>query len=439
MSMLKYNPEGEYLKKPGSVTALIALFVYFSNGAFPRNHISAGVRVILLVGLCIALFFIKGNNKIRLNAAHFVLLCAVIVMQGITILFHGISFEFDAFLALAIVAAFLYVSLIPFSDFIKSYRAVIFIIASISLVFYLLGLIIPNYVDYVPGFLLQETSVDNALTLLGTFVVRNKGQHTYYRNFGIFTEPGQYQIFLCIGLAIELWCVNKPNWKILAVILLAILTCESTNGYIVTVFLLGSYAMENKSAIFAVCRKYPKQLIIGASVVIFLIVLLGWNTIVSVFDKIIGLFTAESGTGFQRRRAFCTAIEIWLRHPLVGYGYSGMQAYVKSLSNTGFIMTCTPLNWFARFGTIYGFVVNSCFCAAFGMIPKSVGGRIMMIVSFLALISAQETGAGLVTWILIFYGCGKILGALRGKYQSNNLNLELVIEPMKLFKKNEKR
>ncbi|VWL92295.1 O-antigen ligase like membrane protein [Collinsella intestinalis] len=130
-----------------------------------------------------------------------------------------------------------------YANFIRRWLITVVALAAISIGFWLIACVAPSMLD----------------TLLGpSFVVDVIGTypwHTYeygrgvilyswfnihqFRNCGIFTEPGKYQVVLNSALFILLFWKGRIGFKSesrynfsLLVIILAIMTCQSTTGYI---------------------------------------------------------------------------------------------------------------------------------------------------------------------------------------------------------------
>lgn len=411
---MEISKEKRNLKK----LTLLALFViYMSNGIFPAVHISALYRVLIVVFVFMGLIYFQNGRRVLLVKRTLFFLIAILGLQGITILIHGIDTNSDLFLMLSVLAALLITTVVDEKNFLYGFRSAIYLISIGSVFFYILGWIFPYYVSKIPGGLLQTTRWDNAYTLLGTFVVRNRTASTYYRSFGIFSEPGQFQIFLSIGLIIELFYMEKPSWKNIVVLLGGIVSCSSTNGYIVAAFIALAYFVDINSEESWFQKRFRRGLIALLSVCVILLVFtnstLFSELTQSVLGKIGGLSTTytfdERGTSLERRRAFDTALQIWIQHPIVGYGYTGMRSYVRQLNSSGFIMTCSPLNWFARYGTIYGIIANTCYCFAFVNKPKKIISRVFLAIALFSMISAQAVTADIIIWMLIFYGLENIV------------------------------
>lgn len=400
----------------------IFMLVYLSNGMFARMNIPASIRVIMIILL--AFFFNKSKGfKIRLNRNAIVLTLTLFVLQAITCLVNGIYIEQDVFLFFSILSALLFCGALSFEEFIKGYRKVIYWISLISTLIYGINILFPTWINSVPDFLLQKGSSEGTFTLLWTFVIKRLSAQTYNRNFGIFIEPGQFQIFLCIGFIIEFFFCKKIQWKRIIVLGAALVTCRSTNGIlaiipIIIAYLLDSSKFEGKK------RKY-RRITIGVLIVIFgVIIVITENEYISsyvaeVVEKLQNMNISYSyedvGTGLERRRSIDVAWKMFMANPIVGLGYKGWIIFKQELTSSDFIMTFSPLNWFARFGLVYGLITNLFYMSSFTFAPRKMVSRILVAVALFIIISTQEVTSDPFIWVLIFYGFANWLSKNKGE------------------------
>ena len=155
------------------------------------------------------------------------------------------------------------------------------------------------------------------------------------RNCGLFTEPGVHQIVLNMTLYVLLFWQDKLTFKnpklyrrYVAIILVALVTCQSTTGYlgtimILTVFFFGGRAEKKFRGI--------KGFMVGA-VALGMVVLLGdyasrgkdsilySQFIYKLFGEDGGGLDVSSGTGQYRTGTAMVCFEIMMDHPL-GIGF----------------------------------------------------------------------------------------------------------------------
>lgn len=156
------------------------------------------------------------------------------------------------------------------------------------------------------------------------------------RNYGIFYEPGVYQVLLNSALYLllfrndELLPKQKSNQKNLVIILLAIATAGSTTGYISMIIILLGFLIKKYSTHIKL-KKHEKRLILIALFMICFIIFdyirNGSNSFLStyVIDKLnetnitTGDFNYDTSGG-ARLFIIAQAIEALKKNPLFGVG-----------------------------------------------------------------------------------------------------------------------
>ena len=390
---------------------LIFLFILLSNGIFLRNVVPAYIRVFLAILLILVYGIIKQQCKINYNAIK--IFFFLIFLQWISVLCNGLSYEFDFFLILVDICAVLFISNIPYSELIVSYRKVMLFICIVSDILFLIGL---TPILRRLNFLIAMVPNTDLYAFLGTFIVRFWYPGIYYRNFGVFLEPGQFQLFLGLGLYFELFCTDKLRKRNLIIYLITFLTCNSTNGYITALFIIMAYIFESKKTKWNIVNT-KRFFLISLPIIVFVLIVIKYrdsNFIATSIDKVMQLFESEyafyqSGSGLERRRAFDVALSAFWENPFFGLGYNGLEQYVKNLNSTGFIMTFSPGNWFARFGFIYGIIANLGYIYFFCSVLQNKISKMVLALAILLMVSSQAVNGDLIMNILIGYGLNKFL------------------------------
>lgn len=156
------------------------------------------------------------------------------------------------------------------------------------------------------------------------------------RNYGIFYEPGVYQVLLNTALYLllfrndELLLKKKSNQINLIIILLAISTTGSTTGYISMIIILAGFLIKNHNA-HATLKKYEKQLIL---IVLFMICFIAFDYIRNGSNSFLSMYVIEkfnetdittgnfnyNTSGGARLFIIDQAIEALGRNPLFGVG-----------------------------------------------------------------------------------------------------------------------
>lgn len=165
-----------------------------------------------------------------------------------------------------------------------------------------------------------------------------------YRNNGIYTEPGLYQMILNGALFILFLYSERVNLSektrknLIIVLLITCLTTGSTTGYIglliifVTVILISGNVIESRMKVFSI--GVLTLCLIG---LLINYTYLGDQSILSMFfvDKMSDLLIDQSGTGAARTGMAMEMLKLSAQHPILGVGYGEVARSVAALEDTG--------------------------------------------------------------------------------------------------------
>lgn len=386
------------------------LIIFLSNGLFPKDYLSGYIRVAIMLS-AIALYALKKDRfKIKRRIA--IVLIIVLLLQVLTILVNGIYWQLDLFHMGIVSTMAFFSSVIEEKEFIDQYRLGIYYVCLVSLALYIIGYF--GVLSCMPKVMLFPTNMDNAYSILGTFVVQLKQTWTYYRNFGIFSEPGQFQIYIVIGLFVELFIVEVFDFKHFFVYVVTLISCNSTNGFIAGGIIIVSLVLY-KTSNMSECEKKLRNIIV-MMIPISIIFLIGYGDRITIYDEakakvaefLFRSYTYDDlGTGLERRRAIELAALGFIKNPLVGIGYRGVDQFIKELTTSRIIMTFSPLMWYTRWGILYGLFANVTYFGFFLKFIKNTLLKCVVFVGLFLMISAQAITSDSLTWIVIFYFCRK--------------------------------
>lgn len=238
---------------------------------------------------------------------------------------------------------------IDVNNFLDRYIWIIYVFAIISLIGFAIQIISPDliktiFVRYDSNFSeyagwVNGQATYNAQSAWGKFLFTMDERHST-KNLGIYSEPGCYQIVLNSALYVILFMKDfislderKIN-RITIVLIVAIITCQSTTGYLSLGILLICYLFDSK-------REGTSQRgRIGFSISIVL-VLLGLDYILNgtdsllgsvIFSKLFGSGTSidlSGGTGIYRIGSIFSSIVSMIQHPL-GVGYDEIYTLIQT-------------------------------------------------------------------------------------------------------------
>lgn len=240
-------------------------------------------------------------------------------------------------------------------NFLTRFINVIFVLASISLVGYSLQIFYPEILKKIlyeySSFFSYSTwdtgeRVIHFQKIWGLFLYSfREGEKT--RNTSIFSEPGNYQIVLNIGLFIlfylkeYLFFSKSEYFKRIFILVLAIITCQSTSGYFCFFLIIMSFFITKDKSKKGIIKKSLPFIVL-----LFLIIILDYFIrseqsfikyafIDKLFSK--GTIDISTSTGYWRLLTINTALDIMLKNPL-GIGVDKMRSILEKGAAGGALM-----------------------------------------------------------------------------------------------------
>lgn len=306
-------------------TAVVLFFSACLKGTIKRN--SQIVVPMMLFTLCIGLSMLV-NNDFRFGYIYKLAL----IIYGVSI-----ALNFD----IKLIAYF--------------FHKIVLFLAAISLLGFLIHLTIPSVLTRLP---IITNRANNSFYTIYVYNALTYSYRNVIRNYGIFREPGVYQMYLIMAVLFQTYVLNDR--KVLNYIILfgTIFTTLSTTGYIA---MLVCFILILKKRDLLNNNKKFVFLAIGIFVVAYLFLntdLLSFSEtgVTSVFGK---LFDSQRRTTVSRFASIVVNLKMFAQNPIFGIGltridnqfpeytYSLFGVYTPHNTNTIFIQ-------FAAHGFIYG-------------------------------------------------------------------------------------
>ena len=223
----------------------------------------------------------------------------------------------------------------------------------------------------------------------------------WYRNFGIFREPGVYQFFLLLALYLNNYAVNwKRNWTLWLVNGILAVTMVST-------FAIGGIAEMGLLAVFVYFDKkwYREKAgrIAGLCAVLAVLavlahILITINTTTfefSIYYEFYDMFlrlTTSSDSSVDRLSAIVTDLSFFLKHPLFGDTIAGV------LHGTNH-NTSSTLILYAIFGVLGGSLNVAAWIALVWEKKRAVLGNLCLLVILFMSFNTQNLVADVFFWL----------------------------------------
>lgn len=335
--------------------ALIYLFLLFKVGFF-FNENGSSISSVLLLTLCLVYNYIYNKGRILSKAASIVLV--VLLLQFITYLFTG--FPDVAQYGLVLINYFtilVIVSSFKFEEYAIIYSNILLVICSASLLCYvLLSLGIPLY-QYFPILTNSVGASAHFLVLTDIWTIGTSSTG-FNRAMGIFWEPGAFQAMITFAAIVDLYR-DIPrkllNYRMIIYCLTIVITYSST-GYISLLLLLLLFVKTK--------TKYSMiYLTILCFVGFFILTYLYTTASGFLFHTMFGKFEAietfmaggeTTASESTRVESVIYPLKKFMDSPIIGYGVAGEKQMARELQHSMF--TCTIVNYFAKFGFLYGLI-----------------------------------------------------------------------------------
>lgn len=310
----------------------LIVFALYATGSifFISFHYSTAITLLFIAALA---SFLVSRNRSSYLYANQLLTAIVLVIFVLLVWFINSVTQFSAYIAiiLQILAAWLITMHISLKDFIRRYVNIMVFLAAVSLVCFAVYLVYPQialYFPRTPG----QASTDYYNAIIYVFESsRGFGYFVpFYRNVGIFWEPGAYQAFLNLALWFVFALDEKNKHKLLKICILAltIITTYSTTGYIVMLLIF----LSNFKQVRQILSKRAMLSLVLIFILAILLAFINSNGIGFDFmgDKLSNEF-GENATFLNR--LFLDDLTIILESPINFFGISYEEYEARGLGS----------------------------------------------------------------------------------------------------------
>lgn len=242
-------------------------------------------------------------------------------------------------------------------DFFVHFEKLVYYLCIFALLFYLLiNLLGWPFINLLRSVSVLEPGADNVDTTLGFFTIPViKDQILLYRNAGFAWEPGAFACLTALGIFVNLVLRKFKfiNNHRLYIMVLALLSSQSTTGYVLLLVLM-IFAVYNKD--INIKHKLPVYLIVIALAAFASTLPFMYEKIKSTLefdlDRLVRrAILYDSSYALQRFSSFALDFIDFKNHPIIGYGGHNDAQWIReygaelvSISGVGKVL--------ARFGII---------------------------------------------------------------------------------------
>lgn len=403
----------------------VFLIVFFSSDTtlFGTNintqFVSIGYVVeTILVLMMFVLIVINNNFLIALNKKILMLLVAYIGCIIASVLFnHDFSGGYFVLIFLSLLG-FIVSNMIPIRVFARAFADVFKVIAVFSIIGRIITDIFPDIRKM--GFVVLRSTgqVFNHFVLYARSIEEIGGN----RNYSIFREPGNFQIFLVVSIIISivLFEKQKKNKEIigLVVLIVATLMTKSTTAYIALVLVCLYFIVKSQ---FRFSKKIWGVICITTLLIIVSCIFIGYRYFDVVLEGLKQIFfekfdsTSSSYiSGISRRASFFVNLKIWIMNPIFGMGIVDKNLIFGNMEYLlyGYGENCDTnsiMGVFSQFGIGIGMFVVTAICGLSRAAGKRRGEKILVFIIIVVLLSTEYLVYSVIFNIWIWYGINAIL------------------------------
>ena len=355
---------------------VLILLLFYLNDSFLYMKVLKSYDILILA-LCIGLFVYNKKLVDKRNVLFLSIMLAVVAFLRVAV--GGVGLNVWSTWAIMILVTTIAIRWNT-DDFLTRFINVVFFMAGTSCVIFVVGLVAPSIYKSLTVLSSNEFTKITHWYTGSNYVTTDFKEYgmLFYalrdydktRNNGVFGEPGLYQMilntayFCLLFFRSDLKFNNKKYKKILTIIILTIITTQSTSGLLslavtTLAFILSSNTIENQEQ-----KNYVKNYVIAFVVVGFVTlgmdyVLRGTNSIIykTVLKKLFsnGSFALDADTGYYRIVTVLGCLQAIVTHPF-GMGYDALGVYLQGVVQ-GEYVAAQILVTFAALGVIPALII----------------------------------------------------------------------------------
>lgn len=386
------------------VFILTLIIIVFSDDTmmFGTNESTffIGMKYIVQILLCIAfvLLFIGDQSVRRVNlpGQNCLILCTVVVIS--MMINRDIRSGYFSII-IVIVMSYLFAYYVEFKSFFVCLEKIVYVLSICSIIGTIVAKMVPGLLSYFP-----------TITNSAGFEFSNGLVFVYSdiwgRSFGIFREPGVFQMFIILGTIIYLYIAEKISIFRVVIYSIAIILTYSTTGFIALFIVLLLYMVKlGKQNIKLFCSLII-VFCVGVGVLITKTNVLSANGIVFSKFRNTGIMDLSAAARYS---SVTSNLKMWLTNPLFGRGLSYVDSNFLLMTirdygiNTG-SNTNTLLCMLSTYGIFFvGMILNGYFKLVQVLSKRKIERLLIALVLFILSCGERLTFSPII-YVLCFYG-----------------------------------
>lgn len=235
---------------------------------------------------------------------------------------------------------------------------------------------------------------------------------SYYRNYGLFREPGVFAVFLCLALLFELTDKTPRRGRTAVCLVLAagVVSTFSAAGYLAMIFIAAIRFLQD--------GRIPGRLGIWISVAaaVLMIALCFGITDDNLFANVFRKFSGSNSSMRYRMESVLDGLAISAKHRFLGIGIQNGTRELQMANNLSrYHNTSTVTAMLVYFGLPYLAV------SAAGLVRfcRAQFGSLLYLIPIVFLMSSQQFLFNVIFYSLILYGfTGSVRGSREVQYEN---------------------
>lgn len=396
------------MRKAANTLLISALVVIGPQSMISQNYLGSIRLAILVAVIAIAWFAIiwfTSPGPKPLSSKTTLIATAFLFNIALTALLRQDASRANLLLIFMVIISVIATANIPILEFEQLYVTVMSALAGYSLITtYLL-----KYSLFAQLLPVSVNPEGYSFFNFGLSFVLNHDD--YWRNFGVFTEPGMFATYLIPALFYALAHDGRQDRRHgstarILILTMAMISTLSPVGIISAIAMLVIF-------LFGWVRSVTKLFATSIPIIFATSLVLGNPVWAEAIFEAVAKVDSSGGSFRAREYSFEENIELWFNHPLFGNGISGTYLNMLEQGASGFTYhnTNTPTFVLAAFGLFFFVIYMLLLWAAFYRRP-----RLLSLVGFgffVVAISNQNVLTSYIIWMLVFYGAQKLTNPTR--------------------------
>lgn len=361
---------------------LILLFIYISDDTVlfgtNANRAFANFKYIYIMISAVVFFIIvlgKNHSVIQKKCCYYIIALIGLIFSSMLV---NADVRLGYFYKVCLLLyAYSLTQLIGLEEFAQHFTRIIYILALCSLIGYAVLYINPALLTIFP----RVKNIASAFFYNAGVFISPLRSGELLRNYGIFREPGVYQMFLIMALLFQMYIIRTNSLLRYIVYIAAIITTMSTTGYIALGVVMFLFIFNQKDLATS------KRIILILLVLICVVLLTHYTNIFSLSlddarsSVFVKLKNENSASRVARFASITENLRMALEKPFLGVGltalgdkfptYAKLHYGIRTVHNTN-----TVLIQFAAHGLLYGFL----WCIAYWKFARTINKKYCLIV-----------------------------------------------------------